>query len=298
MQTVLVTGAEGFVGWYLVKRLLADQYRVIATGRGSELNHFTHPSLTWETLDFTRLERVIEITERYQPDMIIHSGAVSKPDACEQDREMAYRSNVTGTQHMLTGAAAQGAYFLFLSTDFVFDGKKGMYSEEDERDPVNYYGYTKVLAEDTVFAYAYGWSVARTVLVYGRNHSGRPNIITNVAESLKAGKVLKLFTDQERTPTYVEDLAGGIARMIKQQVRGIYHLSGTEILSPYNIGIETARYLQLDTNQIIPVLESEFDQPARRPPKTGFTITKAVRDLDYHPVPFREGLNRSLGAPE
>lgn len=294
MRRVLITGANGFVGYYLVQQLLQKKYVVIATGKGKNRLPFQNKKLTYHSLDFTSQEAVMEIFHSIMPQVVVHCGAISKPDECEQNKEAAFLSNVTGTSYLLEVAAAYRAHFIFLSTDFVFSGEKGFYKEEDERGPVNYYGETKVAAEDKVVTYPFDWSIVRTVLVYGKSFCGRENIVTNTAKSLQQGKPLKIFDDQVRTPTYVEDLAAGLVALIEKEAKGIYHLSGEEVRTPYDIAVETAGFLGYDPSIITPVKAQEFDQPAKRPAKTGFNISKAEKSLGFLPLSFSEGLRRTL----
>ena len=142
--------------------------------------------------------------------------------------------------------------------------------------------------------YSFDWNIVRTVLVYGKTFSGRENIVTNTAKALSEKRPLKIFDDQVRTPTYVEDLAGGIVAVLEKGADGIYHLSGEDIKTPYEVSIETARFLGLNTSLIARVKEEEFHQPARRPAKTGFDITKAKRDLGFQPISFKEGLEKTF----
>src|SRR5688572_8781152 len=150
MQTVLITGANGFVGYYLIEKLIHKNYIVIATGKGENRLPFTHKNFIYEPLDFTLEADVKKIIDNYNPDFIVHSGAISKPDECEQNKEKAYTSNVLGTKYLLQHAARIKSFFLFISTDFVFSGEKDRYLEEDATSPVNYYGTTKQLAEAAV----------------------------------------------------------------------------------------------------------------------------------------------------
>jgi dTDP-4-dehydrorhamnose reductase len=245
-------------------------------------------------MDFTNESQVKDLFARYKPSVVIHCGAISKPDECELNKEAAYLINVTGTSILLTEAKIHKSFFLFLSTDFVFDGGKGMYNEEDATGPVNYYGQTKLLAEKEVRNYTYDWAIARTVLVYGRSHLNRQNLVTNTAAALKRKEALKIFDDQYRTPTYVEDLARALSAIVRMKAVGIYHISGSELLTPYDMALRVADHLSLDRSLITPVTEAGFSQPARRPPRTGFNISKAKKLLDFEPTSFAEGLKKTL----
>ena len=294
MKKILVTGANGFLGYYLVRQLLKQSFTVIATGKGPCRLPFNDAGFNYETLDFSDRASVQSIISKHLPDTIVHCGALSKPDECERNKEAAFLTNVTATIYLLEAAAAIQASFIFLSTDFVFSGEKGMYKEDDERAPVNYYGLTKVLAEDEVMRYAGAWAIVRTVLVYGRPFLSRQNLLTTTAESLRNGKRSGIFNDQVRTPTFVEDLAEGIVSMINLQSRGIYHLSGKDVLTPYEMAVAVARHLDLDASLIDPIVEDDLQQPARRPLKTGLDISKAVKDLAYEPIDFYTGLQRTF----
>ena len=293
MQTVLITGANGFVGSYL-SRLLVDDYKVIATGKGACRLDINHKNFHYKSLDFTLEKEVEEVLTDLQPEVIVHAGALSKPDDCELNREDAYLANVTATGYLLKEAARLESFFIFLSTDFIFSGEVGMYDEEAPAAPVNYYGLTKLEAEVLVKQYPFDWSIVRTVLVYGHPHGGRDNILTMVANNLKAGKPLKIFDDQVRTPTYVEDLAQGIKTILDKRATGIFHLSGEDVRTPYEMAVETAQYLGYDSSKIAKVTEQTFQQPARRPLKTGFDLSKARRVLNYQTTAFPDGLRKTF----
>lgn len=296
-MTILITGANGFLGHYLTSQLLEKEHTVIATGKGEcRLPFVAKENFQYVSMDFTDPFAVHDVFAEIQPDVVVHAGAMSKPDDCEQQQWQAYVTNVEGTITMLLNAEEQKSFFVFLSTDFVFDGLKGMYKEEDSRGPVNFYGKTKEEAEDAVQEYEYDWAIVRTVLVYGKPSSGRGNLLTVIKEKLEKGEEYSVFDDQVRTPTFVEDLAAGIVAIIEKKATGIYHLSGEDILTPFEMACKTADHLGLDKSLIKKVTAETFSQPAKRPAKTGFSIDKAKRDLAYSPVSFAEGLTKTFSA--
>ena len=292
---ILITGANGFLGHYLVKQLLDKNHTVIATGKGECRLPFTnHSSFTYTAMDFTDPFMVHDVFEKQKPEAIIHAGAMSKPDDCELQQWQAYITNVEGTVTLLLNAEEQKSFFVFVSTDFIFDGERGMYNEEDEAAPVNFYGKTKVEAEDAVKEYEHGWAIARTVLVYGKPLAGRSNILSIVKEKLEKGEEYSVVDDQVRTPTYVEDLAAGIISILEKKAAGIYHLSGSDVLTPYEMACKAADFLNLNKSLIKKVTAASFTQPAKRPPKTGFVIDKARIELGFNPTSFNEGLKKTF----
>lgn len=292
---ILITGANGFVGYYLVRWLLEKGQQVIATGRGEDRLPFNgHDLYAYETMDFTDPFAVHDVFDKFKPEVVIHAGAMSRPDECEQEQWQAYIVNVEGTVTLLMNAAEQGSFFVFLSTDFVFDGEKGMYREDDLPAPVNFYGKTKQQAEEAVQEYEKEWAIVRTVLVYGRPLTGKADLLTIVRDKLRQGEPYRVVDDQVRTPTYVEDLAAGIWQLIEKRAVGIYHLCGEDVRTPYEMAVETAQLLGLNADLLERVTEKEFSQPARRPLRTGLVIGKAKKAFGFSPRSFAEGLRQAF----
>ena len=292
---VLITGANGFLGHYLTPLLLRNGYNVIATGKGPcRLNHLDGQKFSYIQMDFTDPFAVHDVFENCKPDVVVHAGALSKPDECELDQWKAYTTNVEATVTLLNNAEQHQSFVIFLSTDFIFDGLRGMYVEDDIPNPVNYYGRTKLEGEEAVREYKGDWAIVRTVLVYGKPIPERGNLLSIVKEKLDNSETYSVFSDQVRTPTYVGDLAAGIEKIISKRAKGVWHLSGKEVMTPYEMAIETARFLGKDESLIKEVSAENLSQPAKRPLKTGFIIQKAQTSLGYDPISFREGLVKTF----
>jgi dTDP-4-dehydrorhamnose reductase len=183
---ILITGANGFLGHYLIAALLKYEHEIIATGKGEcQLSIAIEKKMQYETLDFTNPFAVHDMFEKYKPEIIVHAGAMTKPDDCEQQQWQAYLNNVEGTVTILLNAEERKSFFIYVSTDFVFDGEQGYYNEDDSTNPVNFYGKTKVEAEDAVREYEHDWAIVRTSLVYGKPIIGKGNILTVVKENSK-----------------------------------------------------------------------------------------------------------------
>ena len=292
---VLVTGANGFLGYYLVQHLLQKDYTVLATSKGENLLPFMdRENFSYASMDITDPFAVHDVFEKFQPEVVVHAGAMSKPDDCEQNQWDSYMTNVEGTISVLLNAAEYKSHFIFMSTDFIFDGERGMYKEDDIPNPVNFYGRTKLEAEEAVKEYEHRWTIVRTVLVYGKQYSVRGNILSIVKEKLEKGVEYRVFDDQVRTPTYAEDLAKGIVLVIEKKAKGVFHLSGKDVLTPYQMACLAADYLGLNKSLIIKVTADEFPQPAKRPARTGFNIDKVRKELGFEPVSFEEGLKKTF----
>ena len=291
MKRILITGANGLLGQKLVG-LLAQQADVdlIATARGENRLPIS-ASYTYRQMDITDRQQVFDVITDVRPDAVIHGAAMTDVDKCELDKEACWAQNVTATESIVVACEATGAFLCHVSTDFIFDGKDGPYSEEAEGNPISFYGWSKYAAERVVMSSSLQWAIARTVLVYGIAHDmSRSNIILWVKKSLEDGKIIKVVTDQFRSPTLAEDLATGCALIAKKQATGIFNISGKEVLTPHEMAIQTADYFGLDKSLITEATAATFTQTARRPPRTGFIIDKAQRELGYEPRSFLEGI--------
>lgn len=289
---ILITGSNGLLGQKLVKLLTAeDGIEVIATARNNDRLAGSYSNYEFSPLDITDQDAVIKIVTKYRPDVIINTAAMTNVDQCESEKEDCWKLNVESVKYLIRACEMTGAHLVHCSTDFIFDGTKGPLGENEKPNPVNYYGESKLAAEKLVIESHISWAIARTVLVYGIAHDmSRSNIILWVKNSLESGKEINVVDDQWRTPTLAEDLAMGCYLIAKNKAKGIYNISGKDMLTPYDMAIKTADFFKLDKSLIHKTDGSKFKQPAKRPPKTGFIIDKARNDLGYEPHSFEEGL--------
>lgn len=287
---LLITGANGLLGQKLISQIQEDKnIELLATSRGAA--RFLHKNVAYQSLDIENPREVNEVVGQFKPDVIIHTAAMTNVDTCEQNRDACWSANVSAVENLVKAAESNNAFIIHLSTDFIFDGEAGPYSEESEGRPVNFYGESKLASEEVVKKCRTPWAIVRTVLVYGITPGlSRSNIILWVKDGLENGKTLQIVDDQMRSPTLAEDLAAGCLLVAKRKAEGIYHISGKEILTPYEMAIKTADYFQLDKSLINQTDSTRFTQPAKRPPKTGFIIKKAVEELGYQPHSFDEGI--------
>jgi dTDP-4-dehydrorhamnose reductase len=296
---ILITGANGLLGQHLVKLLLdTTAHDIIATSKGEPRFILQDSRLHYYTLDIRDAMEINMLFEKLQPDTIVHCAALTQADECELNPIKAWEINVTATRFIADAAKKINAFLIFISTDFVFDGINGPYKETDTVNPVSYYGSTKVAAEKAVAESGLQYANVRTCLLYGNILFGtRSNVVSWVKENLEQGKKIKVVTDQWRTPTYVEDLAKGILLIAEKKATGLFHISGADFLTPYDMAMATTAYLQLDKLLIEKTDASAFTQAAKRPARTGFIIDKAKLQLGYAPLSFKEGLKKMYPIP-
>jgi dTDP-4-dehydrorhamnose reductase len=287
---ILITGANGLLGQKLVA-LLQQQRDVytIATARTSLVQ--TLPNGEFHKLDITQQEEVDAVISKTNPDVVIHTAAMTQVDQCETEHEACILNNVTAVQYLVQACSTNHVRLIHISTDFIFDGSHGPLDENAQPNPVNFYGESKLKAEQLIRASNIDWCILRTVLVYGvTTDSSRSNIVLWVKKSLEEEKNIHVVNDQWRTPTLAEDLAMGCYLAASKNAKGIYNISGKDFITPYDIAIQTAHFFKLNKSLIIPTNSDLFKQPAKRPLITGFIIDKALYELDYHPHSFAEGL--------
>jgi dTDP-4-dehydrorhamnose reductase len=292
MKKVLVTGANGLLGQKLVEMLLpfSNQYQIIATARGDNRAKITEGYI-YEKLDITNIDELCSVFQKYQPDAVIHSAAMTNVDQCEDQKEMCWDANVNAVLYLVNECKKYNSKLIHVSTDFIFDGKNGPYNESAEANPLSYYGESKLAAEKIVQNSDLHWAIARTVLVYGViNDPSRSNIVLWAKNALESGKEILVVDDQFRTPTLAEDLADGCIKILLMEKEGVFNISGKDFLSVYEMVQKVAEFYDLSMDNVKKVSSSTLNQRAKRPPITGFVIDKAVRELGYDPVSFTEGI--------
>ena len=196
------------------------------------------------------------------------------------------------TEFLVHAAKKYRSHFIFLSTDFIFDGENGPYQEDDLPAPLSIYGHSKLKGEKIVMDSGLDrWAIARTIIVYGIAPGlSRSNVVLWAKNALEKGDPIKVVDDQWRMPTLAEDLAAGCIAIAKRGATGIYHLSGPDGMSILELVRRVGKFFGLDTSSVSPIKSASLGQPAARPPRTGFILEKAKRDLGYAPRSFEEGL--------
>ena len=287
---ILVTGSNGLLGQKLTTLLFTlPDVDLIATAR--EKLTFPLSKGEFHSLDITNAHATQELLLKTKPDVVINTAAMTQVDQCETDQEVCWKNNVTAVENVAKACELSGSHLIHLSTDFIFDGTHGPLDESAVPNPLSFYGKSKLAAEIIIQHSKINWSIVRTVLVYGvTKDMSRSNIVLWVKKNLEEGKSINVVNDQWRTPTLAEDLAMGCLLIARKKAKGIFHISGSEMMTPFDIAIRTANFFKLNKELIKETDSTKFTQPAKRPPKTGFIIDKAKKEIGFQPHSFEEGL--------
>lgn len=292
-MAILVTGSNGLLGQKIVAQLLAANKSFLATSIGPNRNPDC-PNDHYRPLDITSRNEVVDILVTENIDVIINTAAMTLVDACEDEVDKCRKINVDGVRILYEAAEEHKIFLIQVSTDFVFDGENGPYKESDKRNPLSVYATSKRDAEDILINGSYQeWAILRTIIVYGKgNNLSRSNIVLWAREALKEGNELKIVDDQFRAPTWADDLAWACIKTAELKAVGIFHISGPETFSIYELVCRIADYYGYDKSVIKPISSSTLNQKAKRPPKTGFDISKARETLGYQPLTIEESLKQ------
>lgn len=288
---ILITGSNGLLGQKLVKHLVKNKISFFATSKGKNRNPDCSNDF-YRQMDICSKEEIETTFSGVLPSHVIHTAAMTNVDECEEFPLECEKINVEATQLLFEAAQKIGAHFQLLSTDFVFDGLKGNYSESDVPNPLSVYARSKVSAENLVLTASYPkFSIVRTIILYGKaNNLSRSNIVCWAKEALSKGEPMTIIDDQFRAPTWADDLAWACIRICDLQKTGIYHISGPETMSIYDLVLRIAKFYSFSTDFLTKTDSLSLNQKAKRPPKTGFDLQKAQKALSYKPKTLEETL--------
>lgn len=292
LKKILLTGSNGLLGQKIIDLLrYHTEYELIASSKG-ENRYPKEGGYIYENLDVTNPLELERIVLKYEPSAIIHTAAMTNVDQCESDKENCDKLNVEAVKYLIEVCKKFNTYLVHLSTDFIFDGTAGPYKEEDKANPLSYYGRSKYLAEQLLLESEIEYSILRTIIVYGyAANMSRTNIVLWAKSALEKGDEIKVVNDQFRMPTLAEDLAQACFNAVQKRAKGIYNVSGKDYMSVIEMVRRIAKHYGLDESKIKETDSSTLNQAAKRPPNTGFIIDKAIRELDYRPHSFEEGLD-------
>ena len=283
-KRLLITGASGFLGWHLCD-YASNAWQVHGT-------YFTHPlklpKAILHPVDLTNRSEVLKWLQHLQPDAVIHTAALSKPNRCEQEQELSFLTNVEATRTLAEFCGSQHIPLVFTSTEQVFDGESAPYRETSPPTPINVYGRHKVAAEQLIQALHPEAVICRMPLMYGPPTPHGESFVQGFLRKLSAGDPLPLFVDEHRSPAYVEDAAQGLLLALKKG-SGILHLGGPERISRYEFGLLLTNIFNLNPGSIAPCYRADVPMPAARPADLT-TLNERANAIGYCPQTPGQGL--------
>ena len=288
MTRILITGASGFLGHNL-GQVLCRRHEVFA---GFCANPPDNGAWTPVQFDVTKAGDVSAKIEQARPDLLIHSAAISQPDECEHRPELARDVIVTGTQNVADGCRRNSVRLLHISTDLVFDGRRGWYTEEDEVHAISVYSNTKIEAEKVARDAVPSSTILRVALLFGIGSSSHQGSIVSILRSWREGRVLTFYTDQYRTPTYAPQVAEVVERLLeKPDVRGVFHLGGADRVSRFEFAARLAEKAGIAMQFLRP--GSMFDSQAVAPRGVDCSlVSKKIEEvIGVRPLHCREALD-------
>ena len=282
-----MTGASGLLGHKVAELALENGHEVYSMYK-------EHPTNLGNPikLDLTNRNQVSETISQLKPQAIIHTAAYTDVDGCEINRDLAWKANAKATQHIAEASAKVNSHLTYVSTDYVFDGEKGLYSEEDQPNPISHYGYTKLKGEEFAKELAERWCIIRASVIYGWSQTPKLNFATWLIENLNQGKEIKVLTDQYVSPTLNTNLAEMLLEIAERNRTGTLHTAGATRVNRHEFALELARVFNLNRDMIKPAKTSEMSWKAKRPRDSSLNVNKASTLLDSKPLKLNHALER------
>ena len=283
MKKILATGAVGLVGSRFLE-MFKDKYEV------SNIDLLGG-------VDITDLKSVEKFVTEHPSEVLIHLAAFTDTNKAWDDKGntegVCYKVNVLGTKNIAEVCKAKGIHLIHISTDYVFDGtKEGGYTEDDATSPLEWYGETKAIAEAVVKDSGVSHTIVRIAYPYRANFENKPDLIKKIRAGLESGKLYPQFSDTIITPTFIDDIARAFDKIIEQKPQGIYHITGSTSLSPFELAQKVAVAYGFDKEAVKEGSLTEYQKTASRPfaRKVAMDNSKAVKDLGLTFATIDEGL--------
>jgi dTDP-4-dehydrorhamnose reductase len=282
---VLVTGASGLLGQKVAQLASQKGYETYALYKEHTISVGVPVKL-----DLTNREKLLNVISKRKPDAIIHTAAYTDVDGCEINRKLAWKTNAEATKHIAKVSATIGSHLTYVSTDYVFDGEKGLYTEDDSPNPISYYGYTKLKGEEFVKEHTKEWCIARPSVIYGWGPTHKQNFATWLINNLNQRKEVKILTDQHVSPTLNTNLAEMLLEITEKKIHGILHTAGATRISRHKFGLKLADSFHLNRDLAKPARMHEMPWKAKRPTDSSLNVSKAATLLNQKPLTLNQAL--------
>lgn len=286
---VLLTGSNGLLG-QAVTSIFSRESDIELIQTSSEEKSYLDYGYPYKTLDITVKEDVKKIIEFYEPEIIINCAAYTNVDKCETERELSWKINVDGVKNLIIAARRSDSKIIHFSTDYIFDGKNGPYSEVSVPNPISFYGREKLASENSLVTSDIRFTIIRTLVLYGIGNNVKPNFALWMLEELRNNRPVNIVTDQISNVTMIDDLAFGTLKIAEKGCTGIYNIAGSDILSRFDFAMKMCEVFKLNKELVNPITTESLNQPAPRPLKSGLITLKMESELGFRTMDSLEGL--------
>ena len=286
---ILVTGANGLLG-QAVTEVFKRESDIELCLTSVEEKSYTGFDAEYRQLDICIKDNVKAIVADYKPDVILNCAAFTDVDKCETEREACWKLNVDAVKNLIIAARPHGIKLVHISTDYIFDGKAGPYSEDSTPNPISFYGKSKHAAENAIVASGITHAIARTMVLFGVGKNVKPNFAIWLVNKLAAKEKINIVDDQIGNSTIVDNLAYGLLKVIENEKTGIWNIAGKDIESRYDFTVKLCDVFDFDKSLITKIKTASLNQPAPRPLNSGLVTLKAETELRFSPMNTAESL--------
>lgn len=289
-ERILITGSTGLLGSYFVPKICRLNFVPYLLSHHQVPSGFPHTIV----MDLLETDNIAHLLEKVRPHVIVNFAACTDVDKCELEHEVATKLNKDLVSLLSAYANENNSYLLHISTDYVFDGSKGRYKENDKANPINWYGLTKLQGEQEITSNkSDNWCIARTSTPFGI-HSRKKTFPVIVIEKLLVKEPITVLTDQYTSPILADYLAEMLIEIVCKRIKGVIHVAGSSRLSRYEQACKIARLLKSDDSPIIRTTSDKMTWRATRPLDSSLDVTYAERLLDNKPKSFDEGIRELI----
>ena len=284
VKKILVTGSAGLIGTQIIKDLLDNHIQVYSCYNKTkpELGIITH-------LDLTKKDDIVNTMNRIKPDVVIHLGAMTDVELCETETELAKKINTDATEILALESEKHNTFFVYMSTDYVFDGKVGMKKENDKTNPINFYGKSKLDGERVFKKITTPNIIVRTSTPFGI-HSKKMSFPIWVKKNLELEKEISVVVNQYTSPSYVPNISKMIIEIMERKITGIIHLAGATKISRYDFAVQISKIINVNKQFLKLTKMDQMDWKAQRPADSSLSVSKANKILKNKPEKIEDSL--------
>lgn len=290
MHRILITGSNGLLGQKIVSLFERETNNTLLL-TSVEPESYIGSLSSYEQVDITNRNQLKKTVNFFEPDIIINCAAFTDVDRCETERELCWKLNVDAVKNLIIVSRPKNIKIIHFSTDYIFDGKNGPYTEDSVPSPLSFYGRSKLASENSLMSASVDFVIARTMVLYGTGVKVKNNFALFLVNKLGKNEPVNIVDDQFGNCTMVDDLAYGTLKLVEHDSIGIYNIAGKDIISRHEFTMKLCEVFNFNPKLVRPIKTKDLNQPAKRPLKSGLITFKAESELGYKPMDSFEGLH-------